>query len=146
MFRFHLILIAALSRNTMELFEFLREFYQKMGFISSRPAHRIYAFNWKTLLLLLAPTYFCISTFLFMLFQANSLQDHTKFMDLSYWTASSFQSVLIFVITILKMPNIIKVIKKFEEIIQKSEWNRKMNRFSVFWLVFFFSFRSSILQ
>lgn len=129
-----------MSKDMTELilFEFLRDFYQTLGLIPSQSlSHQNYAFNWKTPLILLASTYFCISTIASMFLEGNSNQDHSKFIDSCYWAASAFQVALIFIITVSKMPSIIKVIGKFEEIIRNSKRLIKLKIcFTVFWVIF----------
>lgn len=105
----------------MELFEFLRKFYQKLGIISSHSCQND-TYHWKTVLIFLAPAYFCISSLVSISIELNSHQGQIKIiLDFSYWAISAFQSALMFAITISKMSNILNVIKKFEEIIQKSK-------------------------
>lgn len=110
----------------MELFEFLRGFYRKLGVIPPQ-SPRIGLFGWKTLSISLAPVYFSASSLVSMSLQINTAPDFFKvIIDLGYWAVSGFQCALVFAITISKMPNMMKVIESFEEIIRNSKCQQRI--------------------
>lgn len=110
----------------MELFKFLRRFYRILGVITPKSS-QFFSFGWKSLLILLAPLYFCASSLVSMSLEMNAAQSHCKtIIDLSYWAVSAFQGAFVFAITILKMPKMIAVIEKFEEIVRKSKCHQRI--------------------
>lgn len=105
------------SLVAMKFFQSFQKSCQIMGILPSEQNPRC-SFNLITLLISSPAILFFISSMAFLLFKAQSIQEYR---DSFFATTSSFASLVNFTIIIWKMPNYLKLIKKFEGFVQKSE-------------------------
>lgn len=123
----------------IKLFQCIQKFCDTMGFLPSQP-NPTRTFRSKTALYVLPPILLFVSTVIFLLTDADSIQES----ELAVFTLTSVMSSIInIMVMIWNMPSILYVIEKFEEIIEKSKWewrrfkwrnaNNKV-RFDLFWV------------
>lgn len=99
----------------MKLFQSLQKFYRITGIYPSS-SNRNHSVNWKILLILLSLIQFAVLTGVFFITEANSIDEYgTSF----YGSISALLGVVDFLINIWKMANILRLIGKFEEFINK---------------------------
>lgn len=104
-------------RFTMRLFQSLQTFYRATG-IYPHQSHRKCPINWKSLFIILTLIQFGILEGAYFLTKANSVDEYGS----TFYTAiSSFSSTMFFSINIWKMTEILRLIEKFEELINKSK-------------------------
>lgn len=104
-------------KSGMKLFQCIRQFCHTMGFLPSQsnPAR---TFRLKTLLYVVPPILFFVSTIMFLLTEADSIQE----IELAIFTLTSVMaSINNIMVVIWNMPSILKMIEKFEEIIERSK-------------------------
>lgn len=92
-----------------------------MGFFPSHQGPNRLQVQLKILLYLLPPISYFISSVVFLLTTANSIQDYTLSILM---TTSIFTCVSYIVVMISNMPQILEVIEKFEKTIENSECNK----------------------
>lgn len=113
------------SLMALKLFQCTQRLCDVMGFLPSHQNPTHLHVQWKILLYLLPPISYFISSVIFLLTIANSIQDITLsiLMSTSILTCVSYIAVMIW-----NMPGILKVIETFEKTIEKSECNKWKTR------------------
>lgn len=102
----------------LKLFQCIQKFCKTMGFFPSQLNPRR-AFRLKTLLYILPPIFFFVSTLIFLLTNADSIQEY----DMAVFTLTSLiASIINILVMIWNMPKILILIGKFEEIIEQSKY------------------------
>lgn len=111
--------------KSVELFKFLQKSYQTIGFYPSQTGQIGCSFNLKNLFILLSILQLFLSSLAFFLFEAHSLFDYgTSF----YTSITNLFSLIILAIILWKMTDILMLIEKFEEYIEKSINFRKKEK------------------
>lgn len=103
--------------STMKLFQFVRKFYQNIG-IDLAQSNQECLFNAKNILPLLCQVQMFISAFGAFLFQVKSISDYGMAF---YASITGFAMANFFAILISNRPTIYKLIRSFEEFIDKSK-------------------------
>lgn len=101
-----------------KLFQCIQKFCHTMGIFPSQPNSKR-SFRWKTLLYLLPPIIFLVPLVIFLLTIADSMQEYGLSVFMITSVCVSISNILG---TIWCMPNILEVIEKFEQIIEKSKY------------------------
>lgn len=102
----------------LKLFQYIQKLCHTMGFLTLQP-NPSRSFQLKILLHLLPPILCLVPSVMFLLTEANSMQDY----ELSIFVISSiFECVACISVMIWNVPHILEVIEKFEEIIEKSKF------------------------
>lgn len=98
----------------MELFHVMRKIYKMMGILS--PSQN-YPINLKNLIILSPTILFCVSSMVFLLFRAKTIEEYA---DSVYFTASAIIAICMFSETVWKNSMTFDLVEKFENIVQKS--------------------------
>ena len=114
----------------MKLFQFTQMLCYSMGFFPSHSNSR-HAFRWKLFLYLLPPILFFISSVLFLLTFADSMQDYVVSVSM---ITSTFICIVDTPMMIFNMAKILEVIEKFEELIETSEHGKERRNYKKKWL------------
>lgn len=104
----------------MKLFQSVQNFCRTMGFFPSKSRPNCLRVRWTTLLYIIPPILFMVSSVTFLRTKANSLPEYE---ELIFIISSVISTLWNFGVLILNMPKVLRVIGKFEESIEKSEPN-----------------------
>ena len=104
----------------MKLFQFVLNLCEMMGIVPLHP-YRNCSLNLNTICILLCISLFFIFSVVFAMFKAQTAEEYG---DSIYMSIGEFGAVVNFSLTIWKMPHILILIKKFEELIEKSKSHR----------------------
>lgn len=103
--------------NTLKLFQLTQIYYKTLGICPTKPNQK-YAFNVTSFFILLIMLVDFVSTATFFFFKAETTQEYS---DSFYISSSVFNFTVCFVINVWKMSNILELIGKYEEFVQKSK-------------------------
>ena len=103
----------------MKIFQTIRESYQILGIYSMQSDRESSVYNSRNLLMILCPLQIFTSSLAYSMFQAKSIG---QFADAIFVCWSCVSIELYFWINILKKLQIYALIEKFEEFIEKSEF------------------------
>lgn len=103
--------------NTLKLFQLAQAYYKTLGIYPTKPNQK-YAFDLTSFLILFILLVDFISTVTFFFFTAETAQENS---DSFYVSSSTFNFIVCFVINFWKMSNILQLIGKYDEFIQKSK-------------------------
>lgn len=112
----HIWLIMVVT--TIKLGLAIQQYYHTMGIYPKQPNHH-YSINARNLFFSLSMTLISISTTAFFIFKAKSIGEHAETL---YIASTQMTGLFIFLVTFWKMPKILKIIEKSEELIEKSKF------------------------
>lgn len=111
--------------GAIKLFKFLQGCYCLVGIDSPPPNRQSGSLNFKNLIVILFFVQYLAASFAFFLFKANSAYEY----GYSFFNALTELTMLVYYPNIiLKMPDILKLIERYEEFIEKSELKRLPDR------------------
>lgn len=104
--------------ETMKLFQSIRKFYQEAGIQPPQP-NQNYSFQWNHFFCIFFLIQLLCSTMAFILFEAKSVVEYAE----AFFPSSTVVAALLnFIVCILENTNILQLIVKFEEFIEKSKF------------------------
>lgn len=103
--------------GTIKPFQFLQHLYQMMGILSPKPSD-IFSMNPKKLFILMGMITLNISLFGYFLFETTFAQDYGESF---YGFITKWITLVDFIVTVWKMPTILRLIKMYEKFIERSE-------------------------
>lgn len=109
--------------GSIKLFQYLQSRHQAVGIYPPGPNQHSGSFNSKNSIFIFFFAQGWIASFAFFLFEAKSAYDY----GFSFYVIiTELATLAYYSITILKMPDILTLIEKYEELIEKSEWKRNI--------------------
>ena len=122
----HLVGIESSSKiqQTMKLFQFHLNLFQVMGIVPLHP-NQNYSLNLKSIFIFLTISFYLIFSIAFVMFEAQSAEEYG---DSIYMSIGNLASLVSFSITIWKISHMLILIRKFEEMIEKSKSHVIFNR------------------
>lgn len=104
--------------DPIKLFQFIRNFYQKIGMNKNRGSPRRILFNLKNVLIILAMLQMFIATSSYFLFKAKRLDE----MGLTFYVSNTLLAAIsYFVLNIYHNENILVLMEKYDELINRSK-------------------------
>lgn len=103
--------------NTLKLFQLAQVYYKTLGIYPTKPNQK-YSFSATSFSILLIMAVDFISTATFFFLKAETTQEYS---DSFYVSSSTFNFIICFAINVWKMSNILQLIGKYEEFVQKSK-------------------------
>ena len=104
--------------DSLELFQFIKQFYQIVGIYSSQSNQKYCSINSRNSILLFSFVQFLIPTVAFLFFKAESILDYGQSF---FILVSTIESVVLYAILIWQMQNILKFIENCKGFIEKRE-------------------------
>lgn len=114
--------------GTIKPFQFLQHLYQMMGILSPKPSD-IFSMNPKKLFILMGMITLNISLFGYFLFETTFAQDYGESF---YGFITKWITLVDFIVTVWKMPTILRLIKMYEKFIERSEWTKYLECSNIF--------------
>lgn len=102
----------------IKLFQFTQTVYQDMGICPSPSNQNHRSINWRNFSMLISLIQMFICSLLFLIIRAETITDA----GISFYAANTeFFCAIFVVVNFHKMPNILKLIQKYEKFIENSE-------------------------
>lgn len=111
---------------TIKLFELTREYYETVG-VHPSTSLASYTFNWRSFLTFYILTAEFVSTATYFLFKTNITIDYVETLQSFYFSSTSFNFLVTFMINYWKMSKIFMLMDRFEDMVQKSKLNFHSN-------------------
>lgn len=111
--------------GTIKPFQFLQHLYQMMGILSPRPTD-IFSINPKKLFILMGMITLSTSSFAYFLFETTFAQDYGESF---YGFITKGITLVDFIVTVWKMPTILRLFKMYEKFIERSKWTKHQGSF-----------------
>lgn len=108
-----------MDETSLQQFKIVRKLFEVIG-IYPQQSKRLAPFNVRNVVALLFTFTMCISSFAFLLFEADNVHD---FGASFYAAITEFAIIVSFLSIVFKMQNIFEIMDKIEGIIQKSKFN-----------------------
>lgn len=105
---------------TMKLFQSTREYFQTSGLYPST-SDQSYTFNWRSFVIFSLLTNEFLATATYFLFKTNINIDYVETLQSFYFSSSSFNFLVSFMVNFWKISNIFMLMDRFEETIQMSK-------------------------
>lgn len=106
--------------DTIKLFQSTRKYYQALGLHPSTSVENS-TFNWRSFNIFFILIFIFYATATYFLFETNINKDYVETLQSFYFSSSSFNFLISFMVNFWKMPNIYALMERFEETVQKSE-------------------------
>lgn len=108
-----------------KLLQFTQKVYQDMGTRTTQSNSNHRSINWRNIFMLTSFIQLFISSFAFLIFEADSIVDAgTSF----YVASTEICCIIYYLINMQKMPKILKLIENFEKFVEKSEFDFDVKR------------------
>lgn len=118
--RLNSMMSVVIMSGTMKLFQSARAFYETVGIYPSTSVQS-YKFSWRNFAIIYILTTQFLATSTYFLFKTNINIDYVETLQSFYFSSTSFNFLISFVINFCKMSNIFKLMDRFEETIQSSK-------------------------
>lgn len=118
--RLNSMISVVIMSGTMKLFQSARAFYETVG-IYPLTSVQSYKFSWRNFAIIYILTTQFLATSTYFLFKTNINIDYVETLQSFYFSSTSFNFLISFVINFCKMSNIFKLMDRFEETIQSSK-------------------------
>lgn len=105
---------------TIKLFQLTREYYQAVG-VHPSTSLPSYTFFWRSFLIFYILTAEFVSTATYFLFETNITIDYVETLQSFYFSSTSFNFLVTFMINYWKMSSIFMLMDRFEDMVQKSK-------------------------
>lgn len=109
--------------TTIKLVVSVKQYYRTMGIYPKQP-NQYYTINARNIFFSLSMALISISTSAFFIFKASSIREYAETL---YIASTQMTGLFIFLITFWKMPKILAIIEKSEELIEKSKFQLKIH-------------------
>lgn len=106
--------------GTMKLFQSVRAYYQAVGIYPSTSVQN-YTFSWRSFAIFFILTIEFLATSTYFLFKTNINIDYVETLQAFYFSSTSFNFLISFVVNFCKMSNIFKLMDRFEVTIESSK-------------------------